>query len=438
MRRLLVGMMLLCLAAIGATLALGQRADGSSSATFDVIFDDARGLVAGQLVKVAGAQAGTIEDVTLTRDYRARIQASIESKFMPFHRDATCTIRPQGLIAENYLQCDPGSADSPVLRGVDGQPPTVPVTHTTEPVSLLDLFDIFNLPTRERLSVLLDELGIATAGEGENINAILRRANPALALADQAIGILNRQRAQLREAIDATGAVAAQGAAHTAALQDFLARAAQLTATTAAHRRSLSEAVARLPGLLAVAQPALTQADALLRGGTPLLARLRTAAPLLVRVDRDFRPFEAVAVPGLARVAQAIAAAIPAIHQAAPLIAALRSYLERSLGNTRLFARLLINLQAHGFIENFFSVAYYIGASLARHDSISHLLGVLLVGPENGRCGSYATTPVAGCSAHYGSQPAYAPEPEARHPAPASATGATAQPFNRLASYLLR
>jgi ABC-type transporter Mla subunit MlaD len=415
MRRVLLAAALACmLAATGAALAANPRAQGSSTGSFYVIFDDAKGLIDGQLVKVAGAQAGTIENVTLTRGYKARIKASIESKFLPFHQDATCTIRPQGLIAENYLECDPGTENSPILRGPHGGPPTVPVSHTTEPVSLLDLFNIFNLPTRERVSVLIDELGIGTAAEGANLNAILRRANPALALADQAIGILARQRAQLARAIDATGTIAAQGAAHTAALQSFLQRTAQVTETAAAHRRSLSATVARLPGLLAAAAPALAQTDLLVRDGTPLLAQLRTAAPLLVGVDRDFRPFVRVAVPGLDRVAAAIRTAIPAIRRATPLVHAVRAYLQRSLASTRLFSRLMINLQAHGFIENFFSIAYYIAASLARHDSVSHMLAVLLVGPDNGACGNYSTKPVSGCQAHYGSQPSYTPEPDTR------------------------
>ena len=71
----------------------------------------------------------------------------------------------------------------------------MPVQNTTEPVSLLDLFNIFNLPTRERFTVIINELGIGTAGEGQNFNDILRRANPALALARQVIGILARQKA---------------------------------------------------------------------------------------------------------------------------------------------------------------------------------------------------------------------------------------------------
>ena len=45
----------------------------------------------------------------MTPDFKARIEATVDSRFMPFHKDATCTIRPEGLIAENYVDCDPGT-----------------------------------------------------------------------------------------------------------------------------------------------------------------------------------------------------------------------------------------------------------------------------------------------------------------------------------------
>ena len=80
------------------------------------------------------------------------------------------------------MQCDPGSPGSSELRGAGRQAADrAGRRSTTQPVNLTDLFEIWNVPTRDRLTVLLSELGIATAGRGEDINAILRRANPALA-----------------------------------------------------------------------------------------------------------------------------------------------------------------------------------------------------------------------------------------------------------------
>jgi virulence factor Mce-like protein len=409
MRRLAAIVVLL--GTCGAVLAFvfGSSAQGSGTASFDVIFDDARGLIGGQLVKVAGAQAGTIDNVTVTSDFKARIEASIESQFMPFRANATCTIRPEGLIAENYIDCNPGSPPAPILTAKNGYPPTVPVQNTTEPVSLLDLFNIFNVPTRERFATIINELGIGTAGEGDNFNDILRRANPALKLAQQVIGILARQKSQLATIIDATNTIASQAASHTGDVQNFLDRASALSSLTASHASNLSQAINRLPGLLAAAQPALSQLDTVAVEGTPLVQQIHAAVPGINRVSNDLGPFVKVAKPALRDLGAALQKAIPALRDTTPLTKTLRQYTARSLPGTKLVARLFMNLQQHGFTENLVSLFYYVAASLARYDSTSHLLSVLLIGPDNGICGNYATTLVAACSAQYGSGQTYKP-----------------------------
>jgi hypothetical protein len=145
------------------------------------------------------------------------------------------------------------------------------------------------------------------------------------------------------------------------------------------------------------------------KDGTPLLSQIRTAVPFLNKVSADLPRFVNAAKPGLKTLGAAIKTAIPAIRDATPVLGTVRTYLHRSLPETRLFATLASNLQQHGFIENFLNVAYEIGAALAREDATSHMLGILLVGPNNGLCSSFATKPVAGCSAHFGSQPSYTP-----------------------------
>ena len=57
---------------------------------------------------------------------------------------------------------------------------------------------------------------------------------------------------------------------------------------------------------------------------------------------------------------------------------------------------------------------YYTATSLARFDGTSHILPLFVIAPQNGACGQYATKPVAGCSAHYGQEPAYQPRRAAR------------------------
>ena len=55
------------------------------------------------------AKVGSVKDVTLTRDNKARIEMEVDRRFAPFRSDADCTIQPQSLIGEKFVQCTPGT-----------------------------------------------------------------------------------------------------------------------------------------------------------------------------------------------------------------------------------------------------------------------------------------------------------------------------------------
>ena len=209
-----------------------------------MIFDDARGLIGGQLVKVAGATAGQITNVTVTPDFKAKIEGTIDSKFMPLHRDATCTIRPEGLIAENYVDCNPGTLGSPALQSRTASRrrsghPDHRASQPPRPVQHLQPADPSAVHRDHRRA------GHRHRRRGADFNDILRRANPTLAEARKVIGILGSQQQQLAQAVDATSTIATQAAGHTASLQHFLDQAARLTTLTADHS---GNSVSRSPG----------------------------------------------------------------------------------------------------------------------------------------------------------------------------------------------
>lgn len=432
MRRLAAITVVLAGAVAGVIALLAPAppsAQGSSTYTFDAIFDDARGLVSGQLVKIAGATAGTIDKVSITPGFKARIEMSVGEQFAPFHIDAHCTIRPQGLIAENYVDCDPGSLSGPGLRATGGFPPTVPVTHTTEPVNLLDLFDIANLPTAERFSIIVNELGIGLSGNGQNINDIILRASPALASARRVLGLLRSQRAALGTAIDASDSVVAQLAAHTPDVTRFVSAAARTASVTAAHDTALARGVARLPALLRTARPALAHLDKVAVTGTPLLAQIHAAAPTINSLTAELGPFTDAVAPVLEQLTPVLAAGTRTALDVRPLLALISRYARISLPNSISTGRLFVSLREHGFSEAFLGAVYYLTATLARFDSVSHFSLATITGNQ---CSLYATTPTPGCSSHLGG---VASALGIQSGAPDSNSTARA---NRLLDYLLR
>src|SRR3954471_15167270 len=134
MRRLLVGFVAVALVVV---LTAVDKGGGSEGYRVDAIFDNADFLVSGQDVKIAGAVVGSVSGVHLTRDHRARVEMMIEEGFAPFRSDARCTIRPQSLIGEKFVDCDPGAPRGKPLVAASGEgAPVVPVARTSSPVDL--------------------------------------------------------------------------------------------------------------------------------------------------------------------------------------------------------------------------------------------------------------------------------------------------------------
>jgi ABC-type transporter Mla subunit MlaD len=275
---------LLVAAVVAGVLVLSGGGDEAAGGTYrvDVVFDNARGLIPGQLVQVAGGRVGEVEEVAVTEDFKARISLSVDERFAPFRADARCTIKPQGLIAENYVQCDPGHPDEPELQGEDGHPPTVPVERTTQPVNLTDLFEVWNVPTRHRLAALVSQLGIGLAARGQDLDAILRRANPALESARRVIRTLTDQREELLASIDSSDAALARLVEHRGATRRLVRSAASVLTTTGQRSTEIAQTIERLPGLLRDAQPALASLDAVAERGIPLLAAVNRSAPTVL------------------------------------------------------------------------------------------------------------------------------------------------------------
>ncbi len=139
MRRI-VGI-LVVLAALTAVFVTGVGADDGDGGSYEVraIFDNAGFLVEGEEVRIAGAKVG--HDLRRRRDRpatrpRSRTAAPDPGKavvvlniddpaFQDFREDASCLIRPQSLIGEKFVECEPdpaAGAEHRAAAGADADP----------------------------------------------------------------------------------------------------------------------------------------------------------------------------------------------------------------------------------------------------------------------------------------------------------------------------
>lgn len=416
------------LALVAVLLATLGRSPAQSASDYrvDAIFDTAKGIVPGQLVKIVGARVGSIEDVRLTPGFKARIQMSVDRDFAPFRSDARCEIRPEALIAENFVNCDPGTPDGEPLEGEDGEAPTVPLERTTVPVNLTDLFNIMNTPARQRFPLVLNTLGLGLSGRGEDLNEIVRRANPTLASARRALDTLSDQRRELRGAIEATDEILARLAPRRGRVQDFVEHSERVVSRTAERRDALAETVRRLPALLDAARPALVQLDRVAADGAPVLRHLRTAAPDVLRLLRELEPFAEQGLPALREIGSVATRGRRTVRVVRPVLVDLARLAREGIPTADLLNTLFVSLRDRGFVEGLLQFTYGASTGISRYDTVSHLIPAHLATSE---CSTFATTPVPGCSANFGGAAAAGgaadtPEP----PAPAGRATDTPEP----------
>ena len=153
-------------------------------------------------------------------------------------------------------------------------------------------------PERERLSIILNELGVGLAGRGEDLNDVIRRANPALGRSTRCCGCSARQNEQLEQlAVDSDTIMQplARERAHVSSAIDNMSAVAEATAE---RRADLEADIERLPAFLRELRPTMTRLGALSDEMTPVLSDLGDVAPDINRFLLELGPVLAGRHPG--------------------------------------------------------------------------------------------------------------------------------------------
>jgi ABC-type transporter Mla subunit MlaD len=391
--------------ALPAALAFGLGASGGEGGyKVRAIFDNVAAAVPGEDVKVAGAKVGVIESMDVTPDNKAAVVLRIdEPGFERFHQDARCTIRPQSLIGEKFVECEPGTPDSPELETIpDGQPGAgqhlLPVERTSSPVDLDLVNDVMRLPYRQRLSILLSELGTGLAGRGGELNAVIHRANPALRETDRVIEILARQNRVLADLARDSDTALAPLARERRRVSGFVQQANRTAEATAERRDDIERALQRLPHVLPELRSTLSDLGSFADQTTPVARDLGRAAPDLDRFLRRLGPFSRAAVPGLRSLSQATDVGGPALDRSRPLLEDLRDFSGQLRPLSLDLDELTRSLDKTGAIERAMDYLFFQVAAINGFDGISHYLRAGLI---VNTCSVYATAPTPSCNANF-------------------------------------
>jgi virulence factor Mce-like protein len=376
--------------------ALIAARDGGSPDHYRVaaVFSNTAGLIPGQNVEIAGAVVGQVKAIDLTPDHRARVEMDLQTGFAPFHSDATCDIKPQSLIGEKFIECDPGTPDAAPLRAA-----TVPLARTHAPVDIDLVFAALRRPYVQRLSLVVNELGTGLAGRPRELQQAIRRAAPALQEADRVLAIVNRDRDRLGRLIDRTDEVLAQLAPRDRDVGRFIDRANAAAAEVAGRRDDLGRAIDKLPPLLDELEPSANSLASAAADARPVVHELSDASPQLRALFDDLAPLTDAGRPALRALRSASDEGRKAVAAARPVASKLQAAAKLMPHVTDLGAQLTKSLRDNRSVEALQLFTWLGTASMGRFDAVSHIVPSYQLGDP--QCHQYATTPVEGCSAHF-------------------------------------
>jgi ABC-type transporter Mla subunit MlaD len=399
---------------VAAGLLMGSSPGGGGDPyTVRAIFDDAAFAVAGEEVRIAGAPVGTIGSLSVCvprkqacrsgTAYKAAVTFTINrAGFTPFHANASCAIRPQSLIGEKFVDCNPGTAAAPPLTRLRSGPGAgqyyLPVSNTSSPVDTDIVQDIYRQPVRQQFALILNELGTGLAARGSDLNAVIHRANPALGYTDQVLQILAQQNRQLAQLARDSNAVLTPLARDREQIRQWVIQANTTSVASAERAADIAASFHLLPSFLRRLRPLMSDLAAFSGQATPVLNSLSQAAPALARQYEQLVPFAAVARKSLISLGAAAQQQQPYLLQTIPLAQRLLRLGQAGVPSFTSLDRLTSSFDRTGGIEDLMRVLFYGTAATNGFDSIGHYIRTeALVGG----CTGYVKVPVGGCSANF-------------------------------------
>jgi ABC-type transporter Mla subunit MlaD len=408
-RRITAG--LCCVGALGL-FVFGTGASGDTDGyQVRAIFDNGAFLVKGEEVRIAGARVGQVSSVDVTGvDEAAHADGSPEPgkaavvlqiddpAFQDFRQDATCLIRPQSLLGEKFVECKPteprapGSKPPPRLSVIgDGSVGAgqrfLPLEQNGKSVDLDLVNNIMREPYAERFRLIINDLGAGLAARGDDLAAVIKRANPALRQTDEVLRILAEENHQLATLARDSDTILAPLVRQRQHVQGFINNAATTAQATAERSADLEEGLQKLPETLRELRPTMTSLASFSDQAAPVVADLGVAAPDLTRITKALGPFSRGGTAALTSLGDAADKAGPDLKHSEPVLADLEKLAKGSRPVSSQLRKLLGSLRKTGGFKYLAQTIFNVVGTLNIYDSYGHFLRTTL--PVN-NCVDYA------------------------------------------------
>ncbi len=322
MKRVL-GILLVLVAAGALTVFATGASNGDGGTKYWVELDDAFGIISGGDLKIAGVRAGKTGELKVDRrTHRALVEVEItKTGFGSLRTDVTCQARPQSLIGEYFIDCQPGTSATELKPGS-----TIPVERTSSVVAPDLVNNVLRLPYRQRLSIIVDSLGAAVAGNGKNLNDAIRRASPGLRETDKVLKILGEQNQVIANLVKNADTVIGDLSDNRKEVARWVVMAGRTSRASAERRSDIAAGFHKLPDFLEQLEPAMRDLGDVADEQTPALRTLQAAAPNLKLFFDQLAPFSDVSRPAFRALGEASDTGRVAAKAALPTIDLLEQF----------------------------------------------------------------------------------------------------------------
>jgi ABC-type transporter Mla subunit MlaD len=413
-------------AVIAAVVLLASGSGGSDNGyVVRAIFDNGGFMVKGEQVRVAGANVGEIESVGVSlpgevTSYEGGEPQKISGKavivmkitdpgFQDFRSDASCLIRPQSLIGEKFVDCRPtvprapGSPPASPLKQIpDGQPGAgeylLPLENNSTSVDPDLINDINKLPYAQRFRLIFNELGAGLAGRGADIEAAVKRANPALRDVDRLLGILNSQRDQLTQLAADSEQILGPLSRERAHVAGFFANSGAAAQASTERGEDLEASLQKFPAFLREFRLTMRSLQGFSDAATPTFTALGEAAPSFAETTRLLTPFSAASTVALKSLGVAGEEAGPTLRAADPIVRKTTELAVTGATPTTKLAEFLASTKETKGFDGLVDLIYNGAAATNGFDKYGHFTRLLTTLTN---CLEYESTEASGCSAKF-------------------------------------
>jgi phospholipid/cholesterol/gamma-HCH transport system substrate-binding protein len=270
---------------------------GSGGTDYQLVFKEAGQLVRGDQVQVGGVPVGSVKDIVLTKDFKARITIHIDSSLTPLHEGTVATVRVPSLssVANRYIVLSPGPNSNPALPAGA----TLTGNASKEVVDLDQLFNTLDPKTRKGLQGFVQGTAEQYAGAGRQLGQSVEYFAPALGATDHIFSELVRDQPVFTNFLVETAKAVTTLGARQQSLTSLIGNADTTFQAIGSQQQQLAQGLRQLPITLRQGNRTFAELPATFQALTRLVNTSRpTTKPLTTLLER-LRPLLTTATPAV-------------------------------------------------------------------------------------------------------------------------------------------